>query len=142
MVKLSQVEDESSFQEQPANASGAAPAKETQAEESDSESDSDFDDDFDENETIYERIVALKDIIPPNQRNSLSNFASSIKSGINASGSYLWIITSSVLLLGVPAILAIQAEAQMKEMEKQFTLQQSAQDVLAPGTENKDEKKV
>lgn len=139
MVKLTQVDDEVSSQYESATTQSTTEAK--QQVESDSDSDeSDFEDDFDyENETIYERIVALKDIIPPSQRSAIGSSVYTIKdyvrSGLSASGNLLWILSSSALLLGVPAALAIMAESQIQEMEKELTLQQSAQDVLAPGSE-------
>lgn len=134
MVRLTQVEDESAQTfEQP-----AAAAKEAFS-DSDSDSEWEVEDDFDLDESLLDRIVALKDIIPPSQRSALTSGVSSvqqlIKSGLSTSGNFLWVLTSSALLLGVPAALAIMAESQIKEMEKELTLQQSAQDVLAPGSE-------
>lgn len=133
MVKLTQVDDETATQFEKT----APPAAHT---ESDSESDSEFEDDFDiESETIYDRIVALKDIVPPDQRTQIADSVSSIKtyasSALNKGGALLWGVTSSVLLLGVPLALAILAETQLQEMEKEMSLQKSAQDVLAPGSE-------
>ncbi len=139
MVKLTQVEDEQEaiFQQQRASeakeASNAADAYDTE-----SESDSD-DDDFDEDETIYDRIIALKDIIPPKQRTQVSNIFSStystIHSGVAKAGNLTWILTTSALLLGVPLSLSILAEQQLMELEKEFKLQQGANDILAPGSE-------
>ncbi|CAH2350696.1 mitochondrial import receptor subunit Tom22p [[Candida] railenensis] len=139
MVKLTQIDDETAttFEQT------AQPQEKTEnySEESESESDSDFDDEFDiENETLLDRVVALKDIIPPSQRTQIVSVAETAKalitSGINKSGNLLWTLTSSALLLGVPLSLAILAETQLQEMEKEMQLQQSAQDVLAPGSEN------
>lgn len=137
MVKLTQVDDETATQfEQTAN---AVPV-EAFNEDSDSDSDSEIEDDFDiENETIYDRIVALRDIIPPNQRDLIVDTAQLTKSyittAVSKGGSLLWGVTASILLLGVPLALAILAETQLQEMEKEMSLQQSAQEVLAPGSE-------
>lgn len=138
MVKLTQVDDETAttfektVEEQQAK-------NEVYSEESESESESDFEDDDIENETLYDRVVALRDIIPPQQRIQIASVAETTKqflvTGINKSGSLLWTLTSSALLLGVPLSLAILAETQLQEMEKEMQLQQSAQDVLAPGSE-------
>lgn len=125
MVKLSQIDDEtaSTFQQ-----SAQQPEKtEKYSEESESESDSDYDDEFDiENETLYDRVVALKDIIPPSQRTQIVSVAETaralITSGINKSGNLLWTLTSSALILGVPLSLAILAETQLQEMEKEMLL--------------------
>ncbi|KAK6461630.1 mitochondrial outer membrane translocase complex, subunit Tom22 [Scheffersomyces coipomensis] len=137
MVKLTQIDDET-FE----NVETVPTPKTTvnESDESDSESELEDEDDFDfESETVYDRIVALKDIIAPEQRDQIANLGSTVvsyvNSGLNSSGSFLWTLTSSALLLGVPLSLAILAETQLQEMEKDISLQQSAQDVLAPGSE-------
>lgn len=135
MVKLTQVDDETATQFEQTSAKPADVYN-----ESESDSDSDVEDDFDiENETIYDRIVALRDIIPPNQRDQIVSTASTLRglvsSGFNKGGALLWTVTSSILLLGVPLSLAILAETQLQEMEKEMSLQKSAQEVLAPGSE-------
>ena len=134
MVKLTQTDDET------ANTFEQAPQATKEQTYSDSESDSDSDeDDFDENETLFDRVVALKDIVPPQQRTQIASGISYVQSLVNSgatkTGSLLWTLTSSALLLGVPLSLAILAETQLQEMEKEMQLQQSAQDVLAPGSE-------
>lgn len=138
MVKLTQVEDESQI-----NYSDGTTTVEKVEIDTFSDSDSEYDeeeDDFDiENETIYDRVVALKDIISPQHRDQLCNLTSSLTSyfqlGLNNGGKLLWTLTSSSLLLGVPLALAILSETQLQEMENNMGLQQSAQDVLAPGSE-------
>lgn len=135
MVKLTQVDDETATQFEK-----SAPAAAQFEADSASDSESDYDDDFDvETETIYDRIVALKDIIPPNQRSQIVNTAESVQllvsSAASKGGALLWAVTSSILLLGVPLSLAILSETQLQEMEKEMSLQKSAQEVLAPGSE-------
>lgn len=139
MVKLTQVDDETAttFDEKPTT----TPAAGSYSDDSESDSESDLDDDFDiENETLYDRVVALRDIIPPSQRTKICNttkvVSEYLRSGVTVSGNLLWALTSSALLLTVPLSLAVLAETQLEEMEKEMTLQQSAQDVLAPGSEN------
>lgn len=132
MVKLTQVEDESLPKTEFVN-------KEDEYVDT-SESDvSDEEDEFDENETFLDRIVALKDIIPPQQRTQLafasSSLASNARTFFNKSGNVLWVVASSALLLGVPLSLSILGEQQLMEMEKEFKLQQSSNEVLAPGSE-------
>ncbi|CCG25006.1 Tom22 mitochondrial import receptor subunit [Candida orthopsilosis Co 90-125] len=140
MVKLTQVEDE--FQTNYADGTTTVEKVEVDTfADSDSEYDDDEEeDDFDvENETIYDRVVALKDIISPQHRDQLCNLSSTVSSyvssGLNNGGKLLWTLTSSSLLLGVPLALAILSETQLQEMESNISLQQSAQDVLAPGSE-------
>ncbi|ANZ75590.1 BA75_02253T0 [Komagataella pastoris] len=136
MVQLTQVEDEQIIEEK---APQVVPQENDDDYTDTSVSDSEDDDEFFQDETIYERIVALKDIIPPTQRSSLVSFASSFSSTLSSlfskSGSLLWVVTSSALLLGVPLSLSILSEQQLKEMEKEFTLQQTSNEVLAPGSE-------
>ncbi|CUM66060.1 uncharacterized protein PRCAT00003714001 [Priceomyces carsonii] len=137
MVKLTQIDDATASK---LNENNDA-SKSEHFSDSDSESESDFDDDFDiENETFYDRIVALKDIIPPKHRNQIASSGQTLgdylSAGFSKGGSILWGITSSVLLLSVPLSLAILAETQLQEMEKEMSLQNSAQEVLAPGSES------
>lgn len=141
MVKLTQIDDESNtvindFPEKVVNGDVAS-----ESEESDSDSDIDEDEYDLENETIYDRIVALKDIIDPQQRQKIVGGAETVQSYITSaltkSGSLLWTLTASALLLGVPLSMAILAETQLKEMENQLNLQPGAQDVLATGVEEK-----
>lgn len=140
MVKLTQIDDESKTAfEQPETVQ--VPKTETvDASSDESESESDVEDDFDfDSETVYDRIVALKDIVPPQSRETILSVAQTAQSyanyALNRSGAFLWALTSSALLLGVPLSLAILAETQIQEMEKEMSLQQSAQEVLAPGSE-------
>ncbi|CAG85226.1 DEHA2B06182p [Debaryomyces hansenii CBS767] len=140
MVKLTQIDDESATRFDQGPAATHAAKEETFSDSEASDSDSDIDDDFDfENETLLDRIVALKDVIPPQHRTQIVSAGETIKdtlySGFSKSGNLLWTLTSSALLLGVPLSLAILAETQLQEMEKEMSLQQSAQDVLAPGSE-------
>ncbi|QOU22643.1 hypothetical protein BRETT_002825 [Brettanomyces bruxellensis] len=121
----------------------------TKADESDSESDSDdddFDDDFDPDETLAERISALKDIFPPQLRSSVVSGANALQSGCKGLahkfGVSLWYLTTTALLLGAPLALSILHETQLSELEKEMNMQQSSSDILTPGASDKqDEKK-
>ncbi len=121
----------------------------TKADESDSDSDSDdddFDDDFDPDETLAERISALKDIFPPQLRSSVVSGANALQSGCKGLahkfGVSLWYLTTTALLLGAPLALSILHETQLSELEKEMNMQQSSSDILTPGASDKqDEKK-
>ncbi|KAF6006876.1 hypothetical protein HII13_003972 [Brettanomyces bruxellensis] len=121
----------------------------TKADESDSDSDSDdddFDDDFDPDETLAERISALKDIFPPQLRSSVVSGADALQSGCKGLahkfGVSLWYLTTTALLLGAPLALSILHETQLSELEKEMNMQQSSSDILTPGASDKqDEKK-
>lgn len=141
MVELTEINEESQTfqapQEQPVETPFAQPEAPKEEESSDEEYSSDDEDDFDENETFYERLCALKDIISPKQRQVVSNVfnttVSIVKGTFSKGGNLVWAITTSALLLGVPLSLSILAEQQLIEMEKSFDLQKDANDILAQG---------
>ena len=95
--------------------------------ESDLESESSFIAD----ETLYERISALKDIVPASTRRSLSSKYEAItswtKSGLLFGGKTLWVISTSALLLGVPWALAYSEEQMIVEQERAEMMNQRAQ---------------
>ncbi|XBW38721.1 hypothetical protein QEN19_004308 [Hanseniaspora menglaensis] len=101
-------------------------AEEKEAEE---ESDDELDEDeYDiENETIFERLAAVKYIIAPETREQISQKISTISASgsslFNKSGNFLWGVATTALLFGVPLSLTILAEQQLIELEKQFSLQ-------------------
>ena len=84
-------------------------------------------------ESLYERLIALQDIVPASYRRSFSNGIASttswVKSGLMVSGKTLWVVSTSALLLGVPWALAYAEEQQMVEMEREMKMQQSANEV-------------
>ncbi|KAL6931020.1 uncharacterized protein HGUI_02384 [Hanseniaspora guilliermondii] len=100
-----------------------------EAEYNDSESEEELDDDLYEinNETFFDRINAIKYIIAPETRECISKKIESLKSTsstlLNKSGNFLWGLSTTALLFGVPLALTILAEQQLIELEKQFTLQ-------------------
>ncbi|KAG5513685.1 hypothetical protein PMAC_000723 [Pneumocystis sp. 'macacae'] len=89
-------------------------------------------------ESLLERLEALKDIIPAVFRARISQKISSVCSVIRSvlffGGKTLWVIMTSVLLLGTPLVLAIEEEERMIAYDKEFKIQQKAHEVLAPGT--------
>nr|POF13767.1 mitochondrial import receptor subunit tom22 [Quercus suber] len=134
MVKLEEVPDEELHQEQP------GPKEEDDEWGTDDESDiSDLDDDdiATSDETLLDRISALKDIVPPTYRTKLSSAAETgytwAASGLSLSGKTLWVVSTSVLLLGVPWALAFSEEQQVQEMEREMRAQQGANELLTQG---------
>ncbi|KAI4738440.1 hypothetical protein E4T50_11107 [Aureobasidium sp. EXF-12298] len=85
-------------------------------------------------ETFADRLAALKDIVPPTYRKHLSNTLSTtsswVQTTLNYGGKTLWVVSTSVLLLGVPWALAFAEEQQMAEMEREMKMQQSANELL------------
>ncbi|ODQ66916.1 mitochondrial import translocase, subunit Tom22 [Nadsonia fulvescens var. elongata DSM 6958] len=145
MVELTQINDESQqnafgekieeqFEEQQAN---DGDFYDTDSDVSGDE----LDDEYDiQNESLTDRIVALKDVIPPQQRAQLNQLSSSLYSlatgTLNLGGNFLWTVTTSALLLGVPLSLSIISEQQLVEMENEMKASQSTNDVLAPGAQS------
>lgn len=86
-------------------------------------------------ETLYERIAALQDIIPASTRRSLaskySTATSWVKSGIALGGKTLWVVSTSALLLGVPWALAYSEEQMMLEAERTEMMNQRAQNEVS-----------
>jgi import receptor subunit TOM22 len=130
MVKLEEVEDEYFNNEQ------VGPTDDEDW-DTDSESDASSTVSSVEDESLFERLSALQDIIPPKQRRFLSSTfettSSWLKSGLSVGGNTLWVLSSSVILLGVPWVMAFADDQQIMEAEKEYNLQQSANDVLVSG---------
>jgi len=131
MVKLEEVMDEEFVREQ------EGPHDEDEW-DTDSESDLESESSFIADETLYERISALKDIVPASTRRSLSSKYEAItswtKSGLLFGGKTLWVVSTSALLLGVPWALAYSEEQMIVEQERAEMMNQRAQnEFMAPG---------
>ncbi|KAI5795425.1 mitochondrial import receptor subunit Tom22-domain-containing protein [Peziza echinospora] len=99
--------------------------------------DEDEDDDITIEESIYERFVALKDIIPIKQRTKVANAVNGVWEWIawsgKTGGKAAFVISTGVMMVGVPYALAVAEEGQMVEMEREMKLQQSANELIAGG---------
>lgn len=144
MVKITLVNEEQEATVDQREFEAAAAAAENDADYTDTEDEADEaeddDDDYDiANETLGDRLIALKDVIPPQYRSQLSSGFEGARSVVSSAfalgGKALWVITTSSLLLGVPLSLSILSEQQLVEMEKEMKMSQSANDVMAPGAE-------
>ncbi|KAI9886350.1 MAG: mRNA turnover and ribosome assembly protein [Watsoniomyces obsoletus] len=157
MVKLQEVEDEHFTQDQPAPTSTTSLPKDVLLADDDDDmaysdtdssitasSASDDDDDEDDDgkrsphdESLIDRLIALRDIIPPQRRAALSSsFQTSrdiFRTGLRWGGKTLWVVSTSVMLIGMPFALAYVDEAQQMEQEKEMRMQQSANEIVAPG---------
>jgi import receptor subunit TOM22 len=129
MVQLVEVPDEH-FDEKQAGDDDDAYYTDTDSSISDSDADS-VSDAIDE--SLIERLTALKDIIPPRQRAAISSTFKStygwVTSGLSFGGKTLWVLSTSALLLGVPYVLAFTEEQQIVEMEKEVKMQQNLNEV-------------
>lgn len=106
--------------------------------DTDSESDLESESSFVADETLYERLTALKDMIPASTRRSLSSKYETVtswtKSGLLFGGKTLWVVSTSALLLGVPWALAYSEEQMIVEQERAEMMNQRAQnEFMAPG---------
>lgn len=74
-------------------------------------------------ESLLDRVAALVDIIPPSTRSKISNTSSSIASfagsALSFTGKGLWVVSTSVLLLGIPYALAVGQEQEIMERERE-----------------------
>ena len=90
-------------------------------------------------ESFYERLAALVDIVPPTTRQTISSrvskTASFFKSGGKLVGNLVWIVTTSALLVGLPLALSLEDEAKIVAQEKEMLAQQQgAQQVRTSGS--------
>ncbi|KAL5119834.1 mitochondrial import receptor subunit Tom22 [Pleosporales sp. CAS-2024a] len=132
MVKLEEVMDEEFVREQDG-------PHDDDDWDTDSESDTSSIASAPTDETLYERILALQDMIPASTRRSISskvNTTSSwLKSGLYMGGKTLWVVSTSALLLGVPWALAYSEEQMIVEQERADMMAQRAQnEFMVPGT--------
>ncbi|RDX50299.1 mitochondrial import translocase, subunit Tom22 [Polyporus arcularius HHB13444] len=91
---------------------------------------------LDGEESFYERVVALADIIPPTTRQSISDkfrrTTSVVKTTGKVVGNLVWIVTTSALLIGLPLALVLEDEAKIVQQEKEMLAQQQGAQMLAP----------
>jgi len=79
-------------------------------------------------ESFFDRIIALKDIVPPTTRHSISSriskTASIFKRGSKLVGNVIWVLTTSTLLVGLPLALILEDESKAVAQEKEMLEQQ------------------
>ena len=84
--------------------------------------------DLDAEESFYERLAALVDIVPPTTRHKISTRLSKttgfIKTTGKVVGNIVWIVTTSALLVGLPLALSLEDEAKIVQQEKEMLAQQ------------------
>lgn len=114
------VDDSASWQEE----------AEDEGDSSDTSSEtSSIDDTFDRNsESLSDRFLALKDIISPSTRLTISDSVSRtqawVKFGAKKVGTGAWILTTTALLVGLPLVLSIEGEGALVAQEKEYMGQQ------------------
>lgn len=113
---------------------------ETESEFSDDDADSVVsEDDFDpSNETLADRVAALKDIVPPETRKALVQTTETIKAWSSAayalSGNVAWWVCTSAILVALPLALASENEAMITQQERELQMQSTGQQQVSwPG---------
>ncbi|KAE8156510.1 mitochondrial outer membrane translocase complex, subunit Tom22 [Aspergillus tamarii] len=149
MVQLQEVEDEHYAQEKPqATKNNVLLASDDEDDDyTDTESEISEDSDIElDGETFYERLSALKDIIPPSARRQVTSTVSSItsftKSSLMFSGRALWVISTSAFLVGIPFALAYAEEEQYVQMEREQGMIKGANEMLTPGAVSEEQKQA
>ena len=87
-----------------------------------------------EDETLLDRFYALRDMIPPRRRAALSSSVVTgrdwVRAGLRVGGKTLWVVSTSVMMVGMTYALAFADEAQAVEAEKEMRMQQAANEVI------------
>ncbi|KAI2626764.1 mitochondrial import translocase, subunit Tom22 [Hypoxylon sp. NC1633] len=130
MVQLTEVVDEH-FQE-------GQPGPEEDDDYTDTDSEISTESDYDPlNETLTDRLYALRDIIPPQTRSSIASkfntTTSVVGSVLSFSGKTIWVIGTSALVIVVPWALAWAEEQQVIEMEKEMKMREMGGELLTAG---------
>ena len=113
-------------QHTPSSSSRKSPSAKTPSRFADEEEESDSEDEDDDGltleESLWERMVALKDMIPIKQRTSMGNLVKGVWGwvswGVKGGGQVAFVVSTGVLMVGVPYALAVAEEGQMLEMER------------------------
>ncbi|KAF8521062.1 mitochondrial outer membrane translocase complex, subunit Tom22 [Gautieria morchelliformis] len=87
-------------------------------------------------ETLYDRLAALVDIVPPTTRHAISSRVSRTTSflvrGGKMAGNVAWVVATSALLVGLPLVLVLEDESRIVQQEKEMLAQQQgAQAMMA-----------
>ncbi|KAJ3747375.1 mitochondrial outer membrane translocase complex, subunit Tom22 [Lentinula detonsa] len=102
---------------------------------SSSESLSSVDSEIANDETIFDRLAALVDIVPPTTRHKITSRIASTGSFFKTTGkvvgNIVWIVTTSALLVGLPLAVSLEDEAKLVAQEKEE--QQAGQQMLSSG---------
>jgi mitochondrial import receptor subunit TOM22 len=80
-------------------------------------------------ESFFDRVAALVDIVPPTTRHTISSrvskTASFLKGGGKLVGNIVWVVTTSALLVALPLALSLEDEAKVVAQEKEMLEQQA-----------------
>ena len=82
-----------------------------------------------EDESLLERLIALKEVIPQPVRTAAGKFASLCKSGSVLVGKAAWVVSTSAFLLILPLAFELEREQMQMAYENEQKQQQTAQQV-------------
>jgi len=86
------------------------------------------DSDIDEDESFISRVMALRDIVPPETRARFSNSASSLFSKsfglLRTIGNSAWVLVTAASILALPVVLEIEREQAAIHQENQRVQEQ------------------
>lgn len=126
MVKVSIVDEKESNSPYASSSSSRTSSSESLASVSSESPDS---------ESLYDRLTALVDIVPPQTRYRLSASLSRSRELLQKTGkvvgNVVWVLTTSALLVGLPLVLILEDEAKIVNEERNvLAQQQGAQQLL------------
>ncbi|KIW20951.1 hypothetical protein PV08_01530 [Exophiala spinifera] len=139
MVRLEELEDEHFINKPDSTSDGALLVDDDEDyTDTDSEISSDAGSEPDLDESLLDRLSALRDIVPPKTRAKISSVTSTLYNAtsttVTYSGKGLWVLATSILLLGIPYALALGDEQQFIEEEKQRQMMaEGAQGLIQSG---------
>lgn len=133
MVQVEEVAEQQQYARAGAAAEDRESDYETDSNVSDAISDvSDDEDYFDPNaESLYDRVVALKEMVSPHTRSQWTQSVESARDwalwGWFSAGSVAWVVSTSALLVGLPLALAIEDETRIVQQEREMQMQSQGQ---------------
>ncbi|KAK3333351.1 mitochondrial import receptor subunit tom22 [Cercophora scortea] len=140
MVQLTEVEDEHFQQSQ-------LGPEEDDDDYSDTDSEISNDSDYDPSqETLAERLYALRDMVPPTTRgwvwDKVETTTGLVKSTLTFCGRAAWAVSVSALLVGVPFALAYADDQQLNAMEEEQRMREMGSELLTTGAEKSTAERV
>ncbi|RKP12691.1 mitochondrial outer membrane translocase complex, subunit Tom22 [Piptocephalis cylindrospora] len=141
-VTLEEVDEKKSFMDEEEELSGSEEEGSEGdysdlSEEDEDEDEYDDDDDEGDDETLLERISALRDIIPPARRAAIANRWSTLYGGgawmVSMVGKTAWVVATTALVLVIPLQIEAQKELMMKEYDEELKAQQAGASKMAGG---------
>lgn len=87
-------------------------------------------------ETLFDRLAALRDVVPPSTRQAIAQRISTVSSyGSTAfvwGGRAAWVLTTTALLFGLPYALAVEDEMRVVQQERDMASQQQGAQQVGP----------